>query len=43
MQELLLLDYFPAVEEEQATAAAAISELLLYKMCTEDHTPGHMK
>jgi hypothetical protein len=29
MQELLLLDYFPAVAEEQAAAAAAISELLL--------------
>jgi hypothetical protein len=30
MQELLLLDYFPAVEKEQAAAAAAaISELLL--------------
>jgi hypothetical protein len=40
MQELLLLDYFPALEEEQAAAAAAAS---CYKMCIEDHTPGHIK
>jgi hypothetical protein len=39
MQELLLLDYFPALEEEQAAAAAASC----YKMCIEDHTPGHIK
>jgi hypothetical protein len=29
MQEVLLLDYFPAVEEDKQAAAAAISELLL--------------